>query len=159
MQSWKEDINVVADYICAKLMEQGNPPSVAKLHKLLYYVQAWSMTFSSKALFDDEFEAWTFGPICPTITKRFKHIQTYLEIPEKEINFKNIEKFSDDAKELVDKVLEKFGSLSVPKIDEFFIQSEKPWIDARAGQRSTEFGNRIIPKEAIRDFHKSKPKK
>ena len=35
-----------------------------KLQKLCYYAQAWSLVWDDTPLFDEEFYAWTNGPVC-----------------------------------------------------------------------------------------------
>ena len=53
----------VAAYI---LREQG-PMSPWKLHKLLYYAQAWHLTWEGEPLFHDEIQAWAGGPVVPAL--------------------------------------------------------------------------------------------
>lgn len=38
-----------------------------KLEKLTYYCQAWSLAWDDVPLFDEEFEAWANGPVCPQL--------------------------------------------------------------------------------------------
>ena len=50
----------VAKYI----LEQKGPMSTWKLQKLCYYSQAWSLAWGDGALFPEEFQAWSNGPVC-----------------------------------------------------------------------------------------------
>ena len=54
------DINLIADYTISK-----NESSIMhfKVQKLLYYIQAWSLSILDKPLFDGDFEAWVHGPV------------------------------------------------------------------------------------------------
>ena len=61
-----------AKYILEKLGEM----STMKLQKLCYYAQAWSLVWDDAPLFDEEFEAWANGPVCPEL---FYTIDTVLE--------------------------------------------------------------------------------
>ncbi|MCH7691617.1 MAG: DUF4065 domain-containing protein, partial [candidate division Zixibacteria bacterium] len=49
----------VAKYILSKL----GGVSAMKLHKLLYYAQAWSLVWDERPLFQERIEAWVSGPV------------------------------------------------------------------------------------------------
>ncbi|MCI4659548.1 Panacea domain-containing protein [Cryobacterium zhongshanensis] len=50
----------VAEYILAEKGEM----STMKLQKLLYFAQAWAITWTGEPLFAEDFEAWASGPVC-----------------------------------------------------------------------------------------------
>ena len=58
----------VAKYI----LEKQGRMSTWKLQKLCYYAQAWTYTWTEKPLFDEEFEAWANGPVCPCLFREHK---------------------------------------------------------------------------------------
>ena len=58
----------VANYILRKI----GPTTTMKLQKLVYYCQAWSLAWDDKPLFDEDFEAWANGPVCPELFKHHK---------------------------------------------------------------------------------------
>lgn len=43
-----------------------------RINKLLYFSQAWYMVRYNTPLFDEEFEAWDFGPVVPCIYQKYK---------------------------------------------------------------------------------------
>lgn len=43
-----------------------------KLQKLLYYCQAYSLALTGQPLFDEEIEAWSYGPVVPSIYQEYK---------------------------------------------------------------------------------------
>ncbi len=49
----------VAAFILSKL----GPIPVMKLHKLVYYCQAWSLVWDEEPLFKERIEAWANGPV------------------------------------------------------------------------------------------------
>lgn len=53
----------VAEYILQKLGEV----TTMKLQKLVYYCQAWSLVWDEQPLFEDDFQAWANGPVCPAL--------------------------------------------------------------------------------------------
>ena len=78
------------------------------LQRLCYYAQAWSLAWDKFALFEEEFEAWASGPVCPELYNIF-------DLP-KDLNI-NTEKlkpyisgycFSKDEKETLDVIIKEF---------------------------------------------------
>ena len=43
-----------------------------KLNKLLYYAQGVYLARTGRPLFDENIEAWTFGPVIPNIYRKYK---------------------------------------------------------------------------------------
>ena len=57
----------VSKYILNKCTVESQPISNLQLQKILYYVQHEFLVKYNKALFEDDFAAWKFGPIIPFI--------------------------------------------------------------------------------------------
>lgn len=53
----------VAEYILHKNGEM----SAMRLHKLVYYCQAWHLVWEGGPLFKDEIHAWANGPVIPSL--------------------------------------------------------------------------------------------
>jgi uncharacterized phage-associated protein len=53
----------IAEYI----LEQLGEITTMKLHKLLYYCQAWHLVWDEEPLFEARIEAWANGPVAPEI--------------------------------------------------------------------------------------------
>ena len=51
-------VSDVCDYIIYRSQNAGRRLNVLKLHKLLYYCQAWNLAFGRGRLFDGAFQAW-----------------------------------------------------------------------------------------------------
>jgi len=49
--------------VAALILSKLGPIPVMKLHKLLYYCQAWSLVWDEEALFKERIEAWANGPV------------------------------------------------------------------------------------------------
>ena len=43
-----------------------------RINKLLYFSQAWHMVRHNKPLFDEDFEAWDYGPVVPCVYQKYK---------------------------------------------------------------------------------------
>ena len=62
--------------VCRLIVNYSNEKdyniSNLKLQKLLYFVQAYFLARKNKACFDDEIQAWAFGPVVPRAYQEFK---------------------------------------------------------------------------------------
>lgn len=43
-----------------------------KLQKMLYYQQGFHLAYFGTPLFDDEIEAWMYGPVVPSVYNHYK---------------------------------------------------------------------------------------
>ena len=50
----------------------GTDPGVTKVHKLLYYSQAWHCVWTGEPLFSDTIEAWNNGPVVADLWREEK---------------------------------------------------------------------------------------
>jgi Uncharacterized phage-associated protein len=50
----------------------GDIISNLKLQKLLYYVQGFALAMYDKPLFDEDIEAWMYGPVVPCVYQEYK---------------------------------------------------------------------------------------
>lgn len=108
----------------------ADPITLMKLLKLMYYAESASLAINHISLFPDSIEAWTHGPVIPSIWK-FYHDNPYrLTITEDEV-----EKLSDiepaDTQVLKD-VFETFGQYSAWGLRNLTHQ-EEPWLEAVNG--------------------------
>lgn len=67
----------VARYILTKSNKDGHPISNLQLQKMLYYIQYEFLTNYEKSLFDDDFEAWKFGPVIPVVYYEYSHMGAF----------------------------------------------------------------------------------
>ena len=54
------------------ILDQKGSMSAMKLQKLCYYSQAWSLVWDDRPLFNEEFQAWANGPVCPELFQKTK---------------------------------------------------------------------------------------
>jgi len=66
----------IANYFIAKNTADTEPDkgifTNLKLQKILYYAQGWYLGLYDLALFDDNIEAWDYGPVVPNVYYEFK---------------------------------------------------------------------------------------
>ena len=65
----KGEIKIMATVldVARYILDHVGETSAWKLQKLCYYAQAWSIAWTEKPLFAEEFEAWRNGPVCPVL--------------------------------------------------------------------------------------------
>lgn len=97
-----------------------------KLQKLLYLAQGWSYVWDNRPLFQNEFEAWQYGPVNVEVYEYYKRYGR-AEIPVSEGRF--IPRMDDDARETLDAVWERYCSSSAFELVEL-THTQKPWIKA-----------------------------
>src|SRR6186713_1859330 len=127
------NVNQIADYIIFRLTSEDQFGLVnLKLQKLLYYSQAWHLTFTGKTLFDGKFQAWIHGPVNREVYDRFKSTKfLYSSITPSDIQDQSwITKIDNESKIHIDNVLETYASFSAVEL-ELMTHREEPWQKAR----------------------------
>ncbi|MBU0558788.1 MAG: DUF4065 domain-containing protein [Bacteroidetes bacterium] len=118
-----------------------------KLHKLLYYAQAWSLVWDEQALFPEEIQAWANGPV---IKELFQFHRGQFTIDS--VTIGNPKILSEKQKETVDAVLDYYGD----KTSQWLIQLthlEEPWKQAREGLCISERSDRIISLDSMANYY------
>lgn len=138
----------VATYILKKI---GRPCSTMKLHKLLYYCQAWNLVWEEKPLFKEPIEAWANGPVVRSL---FAYHRGIFELSYREFSIGNENLLTAQQKENVDSVLDFYGNKSAQwLIDQTHI--EDPWVNARKGLEPGERGSVAISLDSMLNYYSS----
>ncbi|MCC8014656.1 MAG: DUF4065 domain-containing protein [Eubacterium sp.] len=137
----------VAKYI----LEKMGKLSTWKLQKLVYYSQAWALAWTEKPLFDEDFEAWSNGPVCRELfnSHKGKYAVTEDDIPNGDIS-----KLSDDEKDTIDVVIEGYGNMLPFELRQQ-THNEDPWINARGGLPDGVPCDTVITKDDIKFYYES----
>lgn len=117
-----------------------------KLQKLCYYSQAWYLAFYDKKLFDNNFEAWVHGPVCPLLYEKYKSYG-YTEIPQTEQLALN-----EDISEFIQNVFNTYGNFDGDQL-EALTHMETPWKEARMGLEEWMPSHNIINDKTMHDFY------
>jgi uncharacterized phage-associated protein len=133
--------------VAAYILSNRGRIAAMKLHKLLYYAQAWGLVWDDQPLFDSRIEAWANGPVIPDVYAAHRG------------NFEvgawakgNADALTADERETVDSVLGYYGDKSSQWLSDLTHQ-ESPWIDARAGLAPGQRGNREITHAAMAEYY------
>lgn len=126
----------VKNFIKTKLHLMGE----VQLHKLVYYSQAWNMVWNGPALFDEEIEAWKWGPVVPSL--RYTSIAT-------PAGAFDLDKSQQAA---VAAVVEHYGIHYGWALSEQTHQ-ELPWIITRGELTPGSASDRPIPRSLMRTYY------
>ena len=132
----------VSKYILRWFADKGEDSITPwKLHKLLYYCQAWALVWDEKPVFPEEIQAWANGPVCPELYRT--HKGKFRLCPEDIAG--TPENLTEEQKATVDSVLEFYGNKTGRDLT-YLTHTEGPWSDvrARAGLGPGDRGNAVI---------------
>lgn len=134
----------VARYI---LEIKGNM-STMKLQKLCYYCQAWSLVWDDTPLFEEDFQAWANGPVCPEL---FRHTQGRYSVTAAD-EPGNSNNLSDNQKETINVVLDYYSPHDAQWLSRL-THLEDPWKKARIGIPVGAVCSNIISKESMAEYY------
>lgn len=113
-----------------------------KLQKLLYYEQGYHLAQFGTSLFDEEIEAWQYGPVVPEVYDRYSSYGSNVIPPDDEpFDFQ-----SDEELNLFYNVFETYNKFSAVGLMQL-THKESPWRDAYPPAHG-----KIIPKESIKEY-------
>ena len=124
-------------------IDDGEPISNLQLQKILYFCQVQSFKETGKALFDDDFEAWRYGPVIPSIYRLFSLFGglkiTLKPKIEHELNSRQ--------EELIERVASRLRGLYPWELVEKTHSNGSPWDKTYDGGKGA---GRIITKDLIK---------
>lgn len=131
----------------AKNTENSDFMSNMKLQKMLYYQQGFHLAYFGTPLFDEEIEAWMYGPVVPSIYDYFKDCGRQGIDPGEgqEISLEREEE------KLFTEVYKIYGAYDAIGLMDM-THSETPWKSTRTGVGS------VIEKNLIKSFFKKRLK-
>jgi uncharacterized phage-associated protein len=139
--------NQISNYIIS--LAQNNPEenlTNMKLQKILYYLQGYHLALFNEVLFEEEIEAWKYGPV---ISKEYYTFKVYgnnsINVPETNHSFDYL---SDKQKKFINKVYGYFRQFSPVKMMEL-THEESPWLD-------TYGKSQVIDNELLKDEKKER---
>ncbi|NOY83596.1 MAG: SocA family protein [Nitrospirae bacterium] len=117
----------VAKYFLAQSdREAGDLISNLKLQKLVYYAQGFSLALNNEPIFPEKIEAWTHGPVIPTLYQAYKAYDSSVIPSPSGMDFSV---YSQENIEFLDEIYSVFGQFSAWKLRNM-THEEPPWRDA-----------------------------
>lgn len=120
-----------ARYFIIRAYEDGIEAEMTnmKVQKLLYYAQSLHLALYDQPLFEEEIQAWRYGPVCPPAYRFYSEFEAQqLPIPRKE----SLSQLPNDKKELLEEIWGYFGGYHPYKLSDMS-HGEFPWKKARRG--------------------------
>lgn len=136
-------------FLCNIDRAAGDVLTHLKLQKLVYYSQAWALALYDRPLFEEEIEAWSHGPVVPSLFQEYK-IFGWDSLPTVE----ECADFDDETEELLVEILDIYGQHSAKHL-EILTHRERPWQLARGNLSPEERSNAIITKQSMAEFYKT----
>jgi uncharacterized phage-associated protein len=131
----------VAKYLLTLVEDDADElMSNLKLQKLLYYCQGFFLAMKHKPLFHDEIEAWTHGPVVPSVYHSYKCYEAG-GIP-RPVRF-DFDSVSIDEKDVINEVYSYYGQFSAWGLRNM-THAEAPWQSVRVGE--------VIPKTELEKY-------
>ena len=115
-----------------------------KLQKLVYFAHGWSLALTGQPLVNERIEAWQYGPVIPDLYREFKTFGNGVITQEAGVSFGTkhdgkvivhtpcLDDYSGDpqatqAKELIARVFDVYGSYSGTKLSNATHMPGTPW--------------------------------
>ena len=117
--------------------------------KLVYLCHGWWLGFTGEALISEPVEAWTYGPVVPTVYHLYKSFGGDCITVERIDRSGN---FGNDQRDLIASVVDAYRSYTAVQLSNITHQKDTPWDITR---RKYGIGA-IIPNELIESHYKKR---
>ena len=135
----------VAKYVVKKCTDDNCPVTDLQLQKILYYLQVEFLQRCKYALFEDDIEAWQFGPVVRSVYRAYCGYGL-VAIYER---YAPAVDFTQDELRLMDSVINKKRIIKPWDLVAETHQAGKPWDRV---YRNGAGNGHIIPKEVIAEY-------
>ncbi len=120
-----------------------------KLEKLVYYCQAWSLGWDDVPLFEEDFQAWANGPVCPQL---FQWHKGAFIVDESLFSLCPDYDFTSKEIETMEAVLNYYGDKEPQWLSEL-THKEQPWKEARGNTPVGMSCSNVITKESMQQYY------
>lgn len=138
-------LDVAQFFIASGANSEEGGVSNLKLQKLVYYAQGFHLAVYGEPLFDEELEAWTHGPVAPTVYHQYKGYGSS-PIPAAEYDVNQI--FTEEQRDFLGEVHDVFGQFSAWKLRNM-THEERPWVE-------NEEAASVIPKNTMMEYFRTR---
>lgn len=116
-----------------------------RVNKLLYFAQGYSLARRNKPLFDEDMQAWQYGPVVPDVYYAFRPCGRE-RISDVSGNYSS-DIFSSDELELLIDIVREYGKYSTSALINFAHRKGTPWESV-----FDKTSNNIIPKDLLKEY-------
>lgn len=118
--------------VAAALFDRLGPLTTIKLHKLVYYAQAWSLTWLNEAIFEERIEAWQNGPVVPVLWQKHRGAREVAGFGSGDAG-----NLTEDQQHVIAFVCSHYGHLEAHDLV-LFVHEEDPWQDVYVPRENNE---------------------
>ena len=150
-------VNDVSDFIVIHLASSRHRLTLLKLHKLVYYCQAWSLALGEGCLFDNDLQAWVHGPVSRVLYDRYRDEKTMyssVSCDDARADFDE-DVIPAERRGTILAVLEKYGAFTGDQL-EGLTHQEQPWREARVGLASGARCQTVISESSMQAFYSAR---
>lgn len=145
--SRKSKAVAVAKEILSCAHRQGLELTPMQLLKLVYIAQGWMLAKYGRTLFDEQVQAWQYGPVVPSV---YQAIKQFGSSPVASVDAPDVE-FNEDERKVMDFVTRTYGKATGIALSTATHQPGTPWSQTWAvAAKSTPISN-----DLIRSFYES----
>ena len=117
-----------------------------KLQKLCYYAQGFNLAINNCRLFDNDIEAWMYGPVVRDLYNKYKSNKCQPLVADADFDGNDL---PPDAQDILSQVYREYGQFAAWKLRDM-THTEPPWLIAR------EKSNQIISDDDMKRFFKTR---
>ncbi len=132
----------VANYFLS--LKDYNDLTNLKIQKMVYYAYGWHIALYGNRLFNEEIEAWDYGPVIPQLYQEFKKYKNDPILVSGDFNFDSVR----DKEDFLDEMYIKYGVYSANDLCKLTHVESTPW-DVVYHDKSS---NYIINDELLRVY-------
>lgn len=132
-------------------MHTNDEMTTMKLQKLCYYAQAWSLVWDDVPLFEEDFEAWANGPVCPAL---FSAHKGKFILQDGDLGTYDKGEFNQDQLETLEAVNRYYADKSPAWLSDL-THNEDPWKLARGKCLPGDRCNSVISKDDMQNYYSS----
>lgn len=140
---------LVAYAFVKKGLESGKPVTQMKLQKMVYFAHGYHLAKYGEPLIKEDFEAWQFGPVAPSIYNEFNlHGSDPIVIEEPPKLEQELRNLSPEAWDAINYTWDATKNLSAYKLSNWTHKTGSPW----AAAYQPNIMGTIIPNNAIKTY-------
>lgn len=134
-----------------------------KLQKLLYFAQGWHLAVEDEPLFNEQIEAWQYGPVVPSVYRAFKSVGSGpIKEPAREYSLSGtriiaaVPELPENARTIPQLVWNTYKNFSAAQLMALTHKAGTPWYQIYKDYDGNIPLGTDIPQTLIRDFFKKK---
>jgi len=157
------DAKAIANYFLELASVGDEGLEHMKLQKLVYLAHGWNLALRDARLFDNEIQAWEFGPVIPTLYHEFKDwgrspiLERASEYDDRsgstvELRVDDYPGDNDFTRALLDRIWDVFGSYTAIQLSNMSHAPGTPWGIVNKEHNGSIPKGTPIPDGTIRDY-------